>query len=60
MNKEDRKLETKLERHKVHSELKKVVDQKEDDIEETTITAYQNKNNQGWVKIEIPWKKKKI
>jgi len=39
--------------------LKKVVDQ-EEDAEELTITAYQNKNGQGWRKVEIPIKKKKI
>lgn len=59
MTKEEKKLEKKLERHKVHSELKKVVDQ-EEDAEELTITAYQNKNGQGWRKVEIPIKKKKI
>lgn len=59
MNKAERKLEKRLERHKVNSELKKVIDQ-DADVEEITITDYQNKNNRGWVKIEIPWKKKKI
>ena len=57
MNKE-KKLEKQLERHKVHSELKKVVDQNED-VEEITITAYQNINNEGWRKVEIPFKRKK-
>ena len=59
MTKEERKLEKKLERHKVHSELKKVVDQ-EEDVEELTIIAYQNKNDQGWQKVEISYRKKKI
>lgn len=59
MTKEEKKLEKRLERHKVSSELKKVVDQKEE-VEELTITAYQNINGEGWRKVEIPWKKKKI
>ena len=59
MRKKDRKIDVKLERHKVHSELKNMVDQ-EKDIEESTMMAYQNKNNQGWVKVEIPIIKKKI
>lgn len=59
MTKEEKQLEKRLERHKVNSELKKVVDQDEN-VEELTITAYQNKNGEGWRKVEIPWKKKKI
>ena len=59
MTKEERKLEKKLERHKVNSVLKEIVDQ-EKDVEELIITAYQNKNGQGWTKVEIPITKKKI
>jgi uncharacterized protein (DUF3084 family) len=59
MKKKDRKTEIKLERHKVRSELKKVVDPDEDS-EEIIITAYQNKNGQGWEKVEILYRKKKI
>ena len=58
MKKKEKKLEKKLERHKVHSILKEVVDQKED-VEEITITVYQNINNRGWQKVEIPFKRKK-
>jgi hypothetical protein len=62
MKKKDRKIGTMIKRHKVNSELKKVVDQQEnvEDVEELTMTAYQNKNDQGWVKVEIPIIKKKI
>lgn len=59
MNKETKKLEKRLERHKVNSELKKVIDQ-EEDVEEVTFTTYKNKNNKGWHKVEIPIKKKKM
>ena len=62
MKKKDRKIGTMIKRHKVNSELKKVVDQQEnvEDVEELTMTAYQNKNDQGWVKVEIPYRKEKI
>lgn len=58
MKKEEKKLDKRIERHKVNSELKKIVDQ-EEDVEEVTFTAYQNKNGEGWKKVEIPIKKKK-
>lgn len=47
-----------MERHKINSELKKVIDTKmnTEDVEEdlSTLTVYQNKNGEGWVKVEIP------
>lgn len=59
MKKAEKKLEKRLERHKVNSELKKVVDQQED-TEEITIIAYQNKDDKGWKKVEIPITKKSM
>jgi hypothetical protein len=59
MTKEERKSERRLKRYKIRSEMKRVVDQKED-TEDIVLTAYQNKNDQGWVKVEISYKKKKI
>ncbi len=53
-----------MERHKINSELKKIIDTKkdldevDDDISNTSV--YQNKNGEGWIKVEIPYKKQKI
>jgi len=53
-----------MERHKINSELKKIIDTKKDleEIEDevSTMTVYQNKNGEGWVKVEIPYQKQKI
>lgn len=53
-----------MERHKINSELKKILDTKMDieDVEEdlSTMSVYQNKSGEGWVKVEIPYQKQKI
>lgn len=53
-----------MERHKINSELKKIIDTKPDaenvDEDISIIYAYQNKNGEGWKKVEIPMNKQKM
>ena len=56
MTKEEKKIETRNERHKASSKLKELVDA---DCEEITMTAYQKKGDNDWELIEIPYLRKK-